>query len=73
MARNEKIFDEIEKINKKWLEENQIPYNKLIISADDKSKVCQKENIDIFIDDKYNQLSFSKTIRNSHMFNGFQS
>ena len=36
----------------KWLTENNIPFDKLVISALDKGKTCAEENIDIFIDDQ---------------------
>lgn len=50
-ARDEKTFHKPKNVTQMWLEENQIPYDKLIVSAKNKSKVCKKENIDIFIDD----------------------
>ena len=38
-------------ITEKWLEENKINYDKLIINSHDKLEITKRENIDIFIDD----------------------
>lgn len=37
----------------KYLEKNNILYDKLIIDSWDKDEVCKKESIDLFIDDSY--------------------
>ena len=42
-----------ETITKNSLAENNIPYDKLIINASDKLKVCKEYGIDIFIEDSY--------------------
>lgn len=42
-----------EKITKRTLLENNILYDKLIINASNKLKVCKEEKIDLFIDDSY--------------------
>jgi len=42
-----------EELTKKTLKNNDIPYNKLIIDADDKAKYCKENGIDVFIDDSY--------------------
>lgn len=42
-----------EEITKNTLKENNIPYDKLIINASDKLKVCEDEGIEIFIEDSY--------------------
>ncbi len=42
-----------EQITKDALEKNDIPYDKLIINASDKLKVCMEENIELFIEDSY--------------------
>lgn len=39
-------------ISKKLLENNHIKYHKLITECSDKLKICKKNNIDLFIDDK---------------------
>ena len=54
--------DNIKKITEKWLEENQVEYDELIINASDKLKLVQEKNIDIFIDDSFNNC---KTIANN--------
>lgn len=40
-----------EDITRKWLEDNEIRYDKLIVNAKNKKKVANENNIDIFIDD----------------------
>lgn len=42
-----------EEITKNTLKENNIPYDKLIINASDKLKVCKEEGIELFIEDSY--------------------
>lgn len=42
-----------EEITKNTLKENNIPYDKLIINASDKLKVCEDEEIELFIEDSY--------------------
>ncbi len=41
----------VEGVTKKWLEDNLIPYDKLILNAQDKVKIAQEKDIDIFVDD----------------------
>lgn len=41
----------IEKYTKKWLNENKIYYDKLIINAQDKYIIAKENNINLFIDD----------------------
>ena len=43
--------------SKKWLEKHQIYYDKLIVNARDKAKVCVENNIDILIDDSISNCS----------------
>ena len=46
---------------KKWLDNNKIPYDKLIINAKDKAKVCKELDIQVFIDDQlHNCLELAK-------------
>jgi uncharacterized HAD superfamily protein len=53
-ARITQIKDcDTENITKKTLEDNNIPYDKLIINASDKLKFCQENGIQIFIEDSY--------------------
>lgn len=42
-----------EEITKRNLEDNNIPYDKLIINASDKLKYCKEEGIQIFIEDSF--------------------
>lgn len=53
-ARTDKYDDMPYERAKKWLDKNEIVYDKLIIGATDKVKVCQEHNIKIFIDDQLN-------------------
>lgn len=39
--------------SEKWLEKYQIPYDALIVDAQEKGKIAQENKIDIFIDDSY--------------------
>ncbi len=43
-------FDVVE-ATKRWLERYNVPYDELITDADDKVRICQDKNIDVFIDD----------------------
>lgn len=40
-------------LRKKTLNDNKIPYDKVIINASDKLKVCQENGIEIFIEDSF--------------------
>lgn len=53
-ARTDKYDDMPYERAKKWLDKNKIVYDKLIIGATDKVKVCQEYDIKIFIDDQLN-------------------
>lgn len=46
--------DNVKDITKQWLIENNIEYDELIINASDKLKLVEEKNIDIFIDDSFN-------------------
>lgn len=50
--RLDEVFD-VEELTKRYIKENNIPCDKLIIDAQDKGKIAREENIDIFIDDSY--------------------
>lgn len=41
----------VEEVTKKWLEDNLIPYDKLILNVQNKSEIAKKYNIEIFVDD----------------------
>jgi len=44
-------YDNPYRTTKNYLKKMHIPYNKIIVSAHDKSISCREENIDLFIDD----------------------
>lgn len=46
--------DNIQKITKQWLKGNNVEYDELIINASDKLQLVKEKNIDIFIDDSFN-------------------
>ena len=46
--------DNIQEITKQWLIENNVEYDELIINVSDKLKLVKEKNIDIFIDDSFN-------------------
>lgn len=50
-ARSNYGFGDPYKLSKEYLEKYNIHYDKLIVGALEKGKVCKEENIDIFIDD----------------------
>lgn len=47
----------IQKITEKWLEKNNIVYDKLIVNAQEKLKIARENNIDLFIDDSFKNCS----------------
>ena len=53
-ARDSEFHDDPYKYSKDWLDKNKIYYDKLIVNAREKSSVCEKEKIDLFIDDQPN-------------------
>lgn len=44
---------DIRKLTEVWLKKYQIPYNKLIINANDKAKIARENGIELFIDDSF--------------------
>ena len=42
-----------EQITRKWLEKQNVKYDELIIKADNKLEIAKQKNIDIFIDDSF--------------------
>lgn len=46
--------DNIKEITKQWLIENNVDYDELIINASDKVNLVKEKEIDIFIDDSFN-------------------
>ena len=53
-ARVSEFHDDPYLLSKNWLDKNKIEYDKIIVNAREKGSICQKENIDIFIDDQLN-------------------
>jgi len=51
-ARDDEFHDDPYLLSKNWLDKNNIEYDKLIVNARDKAKICIQENIDLFIDDQ---------------------
>lgn len=67
-ARDSEFHEDPYMQSKRWLDNNQIYYDKLIVNARNKKDVCQSEKIDLLIDDSLsNCLNVSsvgiKTIR----------
>ena len=50
-ARSDFGFNEPYKISSQYLNKNNFCYDKLIVGAKDKGRVCKEEKIDLFIDD----------------------
>ena len=51
-ARDSEFHEDPFELSKVWLDKNNIEYDKLIVNARDKAKVCREQNVDAFIDDK---------------------
>lgn len=51
-ARDSEFHDDPYELSKKWLDGNNIEYDKLIVNAREKAPVCKAEKIDLFIDDQ---------------------
>jgi hypothetical protein len=52
-ARFEYDTFDVRETTKKWLEEKDIPYDKLIINAATKRQAAEENNVDVFIDDSF--------------------
>lgn len=50
-ARDEEFHNDPYHQSKEWLEKNNIYFDKLIVNARDKGKICVENDIDLFIDD----------------------
>ncbi len=50
-ARGYEVYDNPYLESKHWLDKNDIYFDKLIVDAENKGKVCKENNIDILIDD----------------------
>ena len=51
-ARDSEFHEDPYKLSKDWLDKNNIYYDELIVNARNKLEVCQRKNIDLFIDDQ---------------------
>lgn len=61
-ARDSKLHDDPYELSKTWLDKNNIPYDRIIVNAQEKDIICKNENVDIFIDDQLaNCTKVSKT------------
>jgi len=60
------------KITKEWLNQNKISFDKLIIT-DNKREAVEKENVEVFIDDKYKLCKQMQDITNSILFQSFKN
>lgn len=61
-ARTKKFDDIPYERAKRWLDKNDIVYDKLVVGAVDKASICKNLNIDIFIDDQLNNcINLSKS------------
>ena len=52
-ARWETEYIDVVGLTKEWLRENNVPYDKLIVNAENKQIAAKQENLDIFIDDSF--------------------
>ena len=58
------------KISETWLKQKNVKFDKLIVGAEDKAKICLENNIDVFIDDLVNNCKkVSETKAKVLMFN----
>ncbi len=55
--RNDQLGKEMRNIVIKWLKENNINYNKIIFSPEDKFEICKENNINIMIEDKVENIN----------------
>ena len=53
-ARWDMRVDSVKKITEQWLEENNVEYDGLFLNVGDKLELVKENNIDIFIDDSFN-------------------
>lgn len=52
-ARWETEYIDVVGLTKEWLRKNNVPYDKLIVNAENKQMAAKQENLDIFIDDSF--------------------
>ena len=56
-ARWENSRNNIARITRNWLKENNVVYDELVFDSQDKGEVAKKYNIDLFIDDSFKNCS----------------
>jgi len=56
-ARGNKGYDRPYQISYDYLVQNKVPFDALIVDAQDKGKVCLEEHVDIFFDDDINNYN----------------
>ena len=56
------------KDSKVFLDRYHIKYEKIIVNAKDKAKICQEENISLFIDDSYTNCKEVSENTNTHVY-----
>ena len=67
-ARWEMKKDNVWEITKNWLKDNNVEYDELIINASDKLTVAKEKNIDIFIDDSFNNCKLIADNMNTKVY-----
>lgn len=50
------LYEENKRIVLKWLKENNISFDKIIFSPEDKLEICMENNIDVMIEDKVDNI-----------------
>ena len=53
-ARWDMRADNVKEITEQWLNENNVQYDELILNASNKLKIAKDNNIDVFVDDSFN-------------------
>lgn len=54
---NSELGHEMREAVKKWLKDNDIYYDKIIFSPEDKLEICKENNIDLMIEDKVDNIN----------------
>lgn len=60
--RNDDLGNQMRKIVIEWLKVNNIDYDKIIFSPEDKLNICKENNIDIMIEDKVENINSISSI-----------
>jgi len=61
-ARDKEFHDEPYLLCKSWLDKNNIEYDKIIVNARDKAKICKEEKVDIFVDGGNTNIGIESTV-----------